>query len=63
VEAGVEPFSPHDMRRTTATHLLDHGIDLSIVQKMLGHRHLSTTSLYDRRGEGAKKKASEVLKM
>jgi site-specific recombinase XerD len=60
-EANVKPFSPHDLRRTTATHLLDHGIDLSIVQRMLGHRHLSTTSLYDRRGEGAKKKATQEL--
>jgi site-specific recombinase XerD len=59
--AAVKPFSPHSMRRTTATHLLEHGVDLAIVQKMLGHRHLSTTALYDRRGEGAKKKATEQL--
>ena len=62
-EAGVKPFSPHSMRRTMATHLLDRGVDLAIVQKMLGHRHLSTTSLYDRRGEAAKKKAAEQLRV
>jgi site-specific recombinase XerD len=62
-EAGVKPFSPHDMRRTTATHLLDHGIDLSIIQKLLGHKHLSTTAIYDRRGESAKKKAVEHLQV
>jgi site-specific recombinase XerD len=62
-QAGVKPFSPHSMRRTTATHLLEHGVDLAIVQKMLGHRHLSTTALYDRRGEAAKKKAAENLRV
>lgn len=62
-EANVKPFSPHDMRRTTATHLLDRGVDLAIVQRMLGHRHLSTTALYDRRGEAAKKKAAEQLRI
>ncbi len=60
-QAGVKPFSPHSMRRTMATHLLDRGVDLAIVQKMLGHRHLGTTALYDRRGEVAKKKAAENL--
>lgn len=62
-EAGVEPFSPHDMRRTTATHMLDRGVDIGTVQQMLGHRHVGTTLLYDRRGEKAKQKAVEVLVM
>jgi integrase/recombinase XerD len=62
-EANVKPFSPHSMRRTMATHLLDRGVDLAIVQKMLGHKHLSTTALYDRRGEAAKKNASEALRL
>jgi site-specific recombinase XerD len=53
-QAGVKPFSPHSMRRTTATIALERGVDLAIVQKMLGHRHLSTTALYDRRGRSGK---------
>jgi site-specific recombinase XerD len=62
-QAGVKPFSPHSMRRTTCTHLMEHGVDLAIIQKMLGHKHLTTTALYDRRGEGAKKKAAEQLQV
>ena len=60
-EAGIPVFSPHDIRRTTATHLLDRGIDIGTVKEMLGHRHVATTLLYDRRGEKAKQKAAHEL--
>ena len=62
-EAGIPVFSPHDIRRTTATHLLDRGIDIGTVKEMLGHRHVATTLLYDRRGEKAKQKAARILVM
>lgn len=42
----VERYSPHKLRHTAATEMVRNGVDVRVVQEVLGHEHLSTTQIY-----------------
>lgn len=51
-------YTPHSLRATTATLLLDAGVDIIKVKELLGHRHVTTTQIYDKRRRSTKEGAS-----
>lgn len=60
-EAGLTRLTPHDLRKTYATNLLESGEDIFTVQDLMGHASVETTKKYDRRDEKNKRKAARAL--
>jgi integrase len=54
-------YTPHSLRATTATLLLDAGVDIIKVKELLGHRHVTTTQIYDKRRRSTSESASHLL--
>jgi len=61
--AGIENVSPHDLRRSFVSNLLELGVDLVSTSQLCGHSNVQTTARYDRRTEETKKRASKVLRI
>jgi len=57
----IARFTPHDMRRTFITRLLEQGVDINTVRQLAGHRDISTTTRYDCRGDSMKISASRRI--
>ncbi|QUN06356.1 site-specific integrase [Shewanella yunxiaonensis] len=58
---GVLGASPHDLRRTFITRLLEQNVDINTVRQMAGHADISTTTIYDKRGDAFMREAAATL--
>jgi integrase/recombinase XerC len=59
--AGIAEFTPHDLRRSHISDLLDEGGDLAVIARQVGHSNVQTTARYDRRGRRAQRIDAERL--
>ena len=62
--AGIdERTTPHDLRRTFATRLLDDKVDIVTIKNMMGHANIQTTTRYDRRDDETQKRAARNVRL
>jgi integrase len=54
-------YHPHSLRATTATLLLEAGVPIEEVQQLLGHKHITTTQIYDKRRRTTRQSASHQI--
>ncbi len=59
--AKLEPFTLHDLRHTFASHLVMEGVDISTVQKLMGHSNITTTMIYAHLAPGHLRNAMDRL--
>ena len=60
-QARLASCSPHDLRRSFVTRLLESGVDLNVARSLAGHRQVQTTARYDRRDDRAAERAAAGL--
>lgn len=60
-KAGINEYTPHDLRRTFISTLIDEGIDLVTISNLAGHKNIQQTAEYDRRGTKPKQNAAALL--
>jgi integrase len=60
-EAGLTKFTTHDLRRTYIGNMLEEGVDVATVSRIVGHKSVNTTAAYDRRPKKIRQRAAERL--